>query len=141
MVALFIGGSACGFLKACARYGVTERINLPFVLVQDVAAALVRGIQAPGIEGRSYNLVDVPLLTARDYLDQLQRLSGTTLDVRYRPIFQFYLTDLTKWLVKLLVHHPDRGRIPSYHDWESRTQKAVFDCSRASVRTELGASL
>ena len=57
------------------------------------------------------------------------------LDVRYRPIFQFYLTDLAKWLVKLLVRHPDRGRIPSYRDWESRTQKAIFDCSRA--RSEL----
>ena len=118
----------------CAVWG-EGRNKLPFVLVQDVAAALVRGIQVPGIEGGSYNLVDVPLLTARDYLDQLQRLSGMRVDVRYRPIFQFYLTDLTKWFVKLVVHHPDRGRVPSYHDWESRTQKAIFDCGRA--RSEL----
>ena len=75
------------------------------------------------------------LLTARDYLEELQRHSGTKLDVRYHAIFQFYLTDLIKWFVKLLVRHPDRGRIPSYRDWESRTQKAIFDCSRA--RTEL----
>ena len=34
--------------------------KLPFVLVHDVAAALVRGIQVDGIEGRSYNLVDLP---------------------------------------------------------------------------------
>ena len=82
-----------------------------------------------------YNLVDLPLLTARDYLEELQRHTGMTLDVRYRSIFQFYLTDLAKWLVKLLVRHPDRGRVPSYRDWESRTQKAIFDCSRA--RSEL----
>ena len=109
--------------------------KLPFVLVRDVAAALVRGIKVPGIEGRSYNLVDLPLLTARDYLEELQRHTGMALDVRYRSIFQFYLTDLAKWLVKLLVRHPDRGRIPSYRDWESRTHKAIFDCSRA--RSEL----
>ena len=111
------------------------RNKLPFVLVGDVAAALVRGMQVVGIEGRSYNLVDLPLLTARDYLAELQRHSGLTLDVRYRPMWRFYLTDLAKWFVKLLVGHPDRGRIPSYRDWESRTQKAIFDCGRA--RSEL----
>jgi nucleoside-diphosphate-sugar epimerase/predicted dehydrogenase len=104
--------------------------KLPFVLVADVAAALVRGIQVAGIEGRSYNLIDVPLLTARDYLGELQRRAGITLTVNYRPIWRFYVTDLTKWLVKLAVRHPDRRRIPSYFDWESRIQKAVFDCSR-----------
>ena len=58
------------------RYGVMASNKLPFVLVRDVAAALVRGIQVPGIEGRSYNLVDLPLLTARDYLEELQRHTG-----------------------------------------------------------------
>jgi nucleoside-diphosphate-sugar epimerase/predicted dehydrogenase len=109
--------------------------KLPFVLVRDVAAALVLGIQVAGIEGRSYNLVDVPLLTARDYLAELQRFLGTSLDVRYRSIRSFYLTDLGKWAVKLLVRHPDRSRIPSYRDWETRTHKAFFDCGRA--RSEL----
>jgi nucleoside-diphosphate-sugar epimerase len=110
--------------------------KLPFVLVADVASALVRGIQVSGIEGRSYNLIDVPLLTARDYLTELQRLAGITLNVHYRPIWRFYVSDLAKWAVKLAVRHPDRIRIPSYRDWESRTQKAFFDCKCA--RTELG---
>lgn len=51
--------------------------------------------------------------------------------VRYRPIWRFYASDFFKWLVKLAVRHPDRIRVPSYHDWESRTHKAIFDCSRA----------
>jgi predicted dehydrogenase/nucleoside-diphosphate-sugar epimerase len=109
--------------------------KLPFVLVRDVAAALLRGIQVPEIEGRSYNLVEFPLLTGRDYLAELQRHTGTVLDIKHRPILQFYLTDIAKWLVKVLVRHPDRGRIPSYRDWESRTHKAIFDCSLA--RSEL----
>ena len=33
------------------------------------------------------------------------------------------LSDLTKWIVKMAVRHPDRSRVPSYSDWESRTQK------------------
>jgi predicted dehydrogenase/nucleoside-diphosphate-sugar epimerase len=110
--------------------------KLPLVLVQDVAAALVRCIQTDGIEGRSYNLIDVPLLSAREYLAELQRLAGIKLTIFHRSILWFYLSDLLKWAVKLAVGHPDRARIPSYRDWESRTQKAIFDCSRA--REDLG---
>ncbi len=121
--------------SVCEVWGNGQN-NLPFVLVADVATALVRGIKVPAIEGRSYNLVDVPLLTARDYLTELQRLAGITLSVHYRPIWRFYVPDLAKWGIKLAIRHPDRFRIPSYRDWESRTQKALFDCGRA--RIELG---
>ena len=113
--------------------GVT---TLPFVLVDDVATALVRGIEVPGIEGRSYNLIDVPLLTARDYLRELQQRAGIALTVLHRPIWRYYLADLAKWAVKFAVGHPDRARIPSYRDWESRTQKAFYNSARA--RVELG---
>lgn len=112
------------------------RNHLPFVLVSDVASALVRGIQIQEIEGRSYNLVDIPLLTAREYLVELEKLAGIPLEVHYRSIWQLYLSDLVKWGVKLAVGHPDRIRIPSYWDWESRTQNAQFDCQRA--RKDLG---
>jgi predicted dehydrogenase/nucleoside-diphosphate-sugar epimerase len=110
--------------------------KLPFVLVGDVGAALLRGIQVESIEGRSYNLIDTPLLSARDYLQELERLAGVKLTVFYRPIWRFYINDLAKWLVKSATGHPDRHRVPSYRDWESRTQRAVFDCTRA--RAELG---
>jgi predicted dehydrogenase/nucleoside-diphosphate-sugar epimerase len=109
--------------------------KLPFVLVTDVAAALVRGIQVPGIEGRSYNLIDVPLLSARDYIDELQSLATLKFKVLYRPIWQFYISDLTKWIVKVIVKHPDRIRFPSYSDWAARRQMAIFNCAKA--RAEL----
>ena len=114
----------------CQVWGEGQN-KLPLVLVADVAAALVRGIQVEGIEGRSYNLVDEPLLTARDYLTQVQRLTAMKLTVDYKPIWQFYASDVAKWLSKLVVRHPDRFRVPSYSDWESRTQKAFFDAARA----------
>ena len=112
------------------------RNKLPFVLVTDVAAALVRGIRVPGIEGRSYNLVDDPLLTARDYVNELERRSEMTFGIYYRPIWRFYLTDLVRWLAKMAIRQPGRSRIPSYFDWESRTQKAHFE--NKCARTELG---
>jgi predicted dehydrogenase/nucleoside-diphosphate-sugar epimerase len=109
--------------------------KLPFVLVGDVASALVKAMDIPAIEGRSFNLIDVPLLTANEYLDELQRITGQKLHVYHRPIWRFYLGDMTKWLVKLGVGHPDRARVPSYYDWESRTQKAYFNCD--STRRDL----
>jgi nucleoside-diphosphate-sugar epimerase len=121
--------------NVCEVWGDGEN-KLPFVLVADVASALVRSIQVTGIEGRSYNLVDIPLLSARDYLDQWQKLSGAKVRAYYRPIWQFYMADLAKWFVKVAVGHPDKHRIPSYFDWNSRTQRAIFDCTRA--RNELG---
>jgi nucleoside-diphosphate-sugar epimerase/predicted dehydrogenase len=122
-------------LGVCQVWG-NGTCKLPLVLVADVAQAMVRGIQATGIEGHSYNLVDAPLLTAREFLAELQRIAGMTLEIQYRPIFAFYMIDLIKWVLKLAIRHPDRYRIPSYFDWESRSQRAHFDCSRA--RQELG---
>lgn len=112
------------------------RNQLPLVLNTDVAAALVKGIQVPDIEGQTFNLVDLPLISARDYVGELQRHAGLKLNIIYRPIWQFYLSDMMKWFIKLVVGHPDRTRIPSYADWETRTQKALFDCR--TTREKLG---
>jgi nucleoside-diphosphate-sugar epimerase len=121
--------------RICEVWGQGNN-QLPFVLVSDVASALVKGIEIPGIEGKSFNLVDSPTLTAREYLEALQDRAGLRLVVRYRSIWQFYVADLTKWAIKLVLRHPDSARFPSYVDWESRTQKAIFDCTLA--RKELG---
>lgn len=110
--------------------------KLPLVLVDDVAAGLVKAMEVPGIEGRSYNLIDLPLLSARDYIDGLERLAGFKVEVHAQPIWRFFLADFIKWPVKRAVGHPDGRRVPSYFDWESRTQKAHFDSSR--TREELG---
>jgi nucleoside-diphosphate-sugar epimerase len=105
--------------------------KLPLVLVSDVASALVKMITTVGIEGDAYNLIDRPLLTAPDYLAELQSSTGQKLDITYRQIWRLYLTDFLKWTIKMAVRHPDRLRIPSYFDWKSRTQKAEFNCDHA----------
>ena len=114
----------------CEVWGDGDNV-LPFVLVADVAAALVRAIEKEGIEGRTYNLVDAPLLTSNDYLAALQQHGGLRLVIQHRPIWRFYLEDLAKWFVKLAVGHPDRLRVPSYRDWESRTQRGRFSSTLA----------
>lgn len=109
------------------------RNPLPLVLVEDVAAALVAAHDLPGLEGESFNLVADPCLTAQEYLDELDRAGGLRLQRQARPIARFYLRDLFRWAIKVAVRHPDR-RVPSYRDWESRTQKATFDCTKAKER-------
>jgi predicted dehydrogenase/nucleoside-diphosphate-sugar epimerase len=118
----------------CQTWGNGEN-KLALVLVQDVAAGLITAMNTPGIEGRSFNLVGPPLLTAQDYLNALDASGGIKVQRHATPIARFYLQDMMKWAVKVAVRHPER-RLPSYRDWESRTGRAIFDCTAA--RTTLG---
>jgi len=104
--------------------------KLGLVLVEDVAAGLIAAMETPGIEGQSFNLVGPPLLTATEYLDALDAAGGIRIQRHRTSIAEFYLRDMMKWAVKVAVRHPER-RLPSYRDWESRTGRAVFDCSAA----------
>ncbi len=106
---------------------------LPLVLVQDVASALVAIKDAPRIEGESFNLIGDPLLTAREYVAELERYAGLKLQVRPTPMLKYYLSDLAKYAVKVVVRHPGRYR-PSLRDWQGRTQLALFDCSKTKQR-------
>ena len=60
--------------------------KLPFVLVGDVASALLLSANVGGIEGNSYNLTDIPLLTAREYLAELEGAAKVSFSVRYNVI-------------------------------------------------------
>ncbi len=118
--------------SVCQTWG-NGRNPLPLVLVDDVVKGLVAASEVPGIEGESFNLVGDPCLTAQDYLDEMDRIGSIRIRRYSPPILKFYLTDMFKWAVKVVTRHPDR-QLPSYHDWESRQQSAIFDCTRAKVR-------
>jgi nucleoside-diphosphate-sugar epimerase len=109
--------------------------KLALVLVEDVAAGLIAAMETPDIDGRSFNLVGEPLMTAQEYLDELDRAGAMKIQRHATPIARFYRMDMLKWMVKVAVRHPKR-RLPSYRDWESRTGRAVFDCTAA--KTVLG---
>ncbi len=109
--------------------------KLPLVLVEDVASGVLAALTTADVEGRSFNLVGDPCLSAREYLDEIERAGGFRIQRQATPIARFFAGDLFKWAVKMAVRFPER-RMPSYRDWKSRTQHALFDCSRAKV--ELG---
>jgi nucleoside-diphosphate-sugar epimerase len=85
---------------------------LPFVLVRDVADAMVRAMDAPGIEGKTFNLVGDVFLSAREYI----RLAGerTLRNFRYYPrnlpLFNAKVT--AKTLVKRML---GRGGARQYY--------------------------
>lgn len=104
---------------------------LPTVLVEDVARALVLARDAEGIDGEAFNLAGEPVLSARKYLEELERCAGVEFRKLPTAPWKFYVADMGKWLVKQLVRHPERRR-PSYREWGSRTHHARFDCSKAA---------
>ncbi len=103
---------------------------LPFVLVEDVADALIRAMEAPNVLGESFNLVAESRYSATDYLRELEQAAGVEIVKSPTAIWKFAALDYLKWVVKRVVRHPDR-RKPSYRDWETRTQQARYDCSKA----------
>jgi predicted dehydrogenase/nucleoside-diphosphate-sugar epimerase len=109
--------------------------KLPLVLVDDVAEGLALGMEVPGIEGRSFLLTDAPLLTAREYVEEVARASATKISAPATPIWRFFALDLAKEAVKHLIRHPNR-RAPSYHDWSCRAHRARYD--NAETRRVLG---
>ena len=105
------------------------RNPLPFVLVEDVAEALAQALDAPGIEGRCYNLVGDVRLTARDYIAELARVLERPLQFHPQSATWLWGEDVGKWLVKRAG-----GRavpLPSRRDFVSRGMAATFDCSDA----------
>jgi nucleoside-diphosphate-sugar epimerase/predicted dehydrogenase len=103
---------------------------LPFVLVEDVAEALVTALHAEAIDGDSFNLIADAQLSALDYLNALEQCTAVEFQKLPTAPWKFYLVDVLKSIIKRAIRHPDR-RWPSYRDWETRTQRANYDCSKA----------
>ena len=118
-------------LGRCSYWGKGENL-LPLVLVEDVAAGLVAALDAPRIEGKTYNLSAAPCLSARDYVREVEQAIGSKITAHTSNPIKGLLGDLFKWSVKMAVRHPDRKRIPSLQDWRCREQHAHFDTSAAA---------
>lgn len=105
------------------------RNPLPFVLADDVAAAIVCALRAERAEGRCYNLVGDVRPTAREYLAWLAE--ATRRPLRFHPKVPAMLLaeDGAKWLLKRAGGR--RSPPPSRRDLLSRGLRASFDCSDA----------
>ncbi|MGB8329199.1 MAG: NAD-dependent epimerase/dehydratase family protein, partial [Polyangiales bacterium] len=104
---------------------------LPIVLVEDVADAMVRAMEVPGIEGESFNLASDPCITANEYLDELERHAGIKLRRVATSAPRLYGEAMAKWAIKSLARREPR---PAYSDWRGRTFASTFDPSKTRQR-------
>ncbi|BAP58218.1 putative dehydrogenase [Thioploca ingrica] len=108
---------------------------LPIVLVNDVAAAMVKAIAVPNIEGAAYNLTSLPCLTANDYLDEFEQHAGIQLTRIPASNWRYYLESLAKWSIKKVGRDPGAA-FPSYAEIKGRSFASTFNSSKA--QRELG---
>jgi predicted dehydrogenase/nucleoside-diphosphate-sugar epimerase len=110
------------------------RNPLPFVLVDDVAAAIVGALRAEQAVGRCYNLVGDVRPTAREYLAWLAEATGRPLRFHPKSPAVLLIEEAAKWLLKRAGGR--RSALPSRRDLLSRGLSAPFDCS--DVKRDLG---
>ena len=102
------------------------RNPLPFVLAEDVAAAIAKACDVEGIDGRAFNLVGDVRLDARDYTAALAAALGRPLRFHPQSPPRLWLIEQAKWMVKRISGR--RGSAPSLRDLHSRGLRARFDC-------------
>ncbi|MEJ0015013.1 MAG: NAD-dependent epimerase/dehydratase family protein [Acetobacteraceae bacterium] len=105
------------------------RNPLPFVLVEDVAAAILLAVATDAVDGHCYNLVGDVRPSARDYIAQLAEAMQRPLTFRPQSVDLLWLVELGKYLIKRATGR--RGAPPSRRDLLSRGLRATFDCGDA----------
>ena len=123
------GIAAWPYSSVCSLWGDGSN-PLPIVLVDDVADALVQAIDAPDIEGESFNLASAPVISANEYLDEFEREAQIKLRRVPTPAWRNYVSSMGKWAIKRVGRDPNAA-FPSFEDCDGRSLAAVFDCSKA----------
>ncbi|MET0284725.1 MAG: NAD-dependent epimerase/dehydratase family protein [Polyangiales bacterium] len=106
---------------------------LPIVLVEDCADAMVRAQDVPGIEGESFNIIGEPVITAQQYLDELERAAGVKFNRVATSSTRYFVEDIGKYVIKAIGRDP-QAKVPSFYNSDSRSCAARFDSSRARRR-------
>jgi len=109
---------------------------MPFVLVDDVADGLVLAMAAPGVEGRSFNLIGDPMLSARDYFEAIEKANEVKMRAAPTPIWTYYAVDVVKYWAKRLLAKRTGMTKPSFRDWQSRAQLSAYE--NATAKQALG---
>jgi predicted dehydrogenase/nucleoside-diphosphate-sugar epimerase len=110
------------------------RNPLPFVLVEDVADAILRAARAGEIDQRSYNLVGDVRLGAREYIAALAEALQRPLKFHPQSVDLLLAQEYGKFLIKRVTGRASAP--PSRRDLLSRGLRASFDCG--DVKRDLG---
>lgn len=112
----------------CISWGWNVSHGLPFVLVDDVVAALVNAVGRAGLEGMTLNLVGDVRLGAAEYIKVLREESHRDIRLHRQPVWEWWLEHVVQWLLKAAARRPDNP-YPSYRDLLSLRSAATIDCS------------
>jgi predicted dehydrogenase/nucleoside-diphosphate-sugar epimerase len=102
---------------------------LPFVLVEDVADAIVGALESDAALGKSFNLVGDVRPSAREFVALLAEATNRPLMFHPQAVDWLYSSELFKWLIKRGTGK--KADVPSRRDLLSRGLSATFDCSDA----------
>ncbi|MBA2588380.1 MAG: NAD-dependent epimerase/dehydratase family protein [Alphaproteobacteria bacterium] len=102
------------------------RNPLPFVLVNDVADAILSSTKEPRAYGAAFNLVGDVRPTARVYIEALGQALHRPLKFHPKNPYMLYADELGKWAIKRIAGR--KVPLPSLRDILSRGLKADFDC-------------
>ncbi|GAA6207074.1 hypothetical protein NBRC116601_03670 [Cognatishimia sp. WU-CL00825] len=100
---------------------------LPFVLIDDVAEALVSMMENQNAVGQSFNLVADQMMSARDYFAAIHKQLGAKIDVSSGNLTAFWMADAVKYLLKRYALRRHGAIRPSLADWKSRAHLSPFD--------------
>ena len=117
----------------CIAWGRRVDRPLPFVLADDVAAALAAAVGREGLAGASFNLVGDVRLSAREYVAALRQASGRDIRLHPRSVLAWRASELFKWAVKAVARKPDNIALSS-RELSYRTLASAFDCAAAKER-------
>lgn len=99
---------------------------LPFVLVDDVAEGLILIAERDEAVGESFNLIGDPMLSARDYFDEIHATLGARINVSGSTPVAHYVSDAMKFFLKTTVLRKADIPRPSLRDWKSRAHLSAF---------------
>lgn len=120
---------------AVRLWGTGKNI-LPFVLVDDVSDAMISMMDVPDIAGEDFNLIGPPMLTGKDYLNEIHRRLGARLKVTSSNLDMLWAADVVKQFLKRhVLRRKDAAGIVRV-DWKSRGHLSRFD--NAKPRQLLG---
>ena len=103
---------------------------LPLVLVDDVVSALVAAMEAPGINGRCFNLAGDVRMSAREFVALVAQLSKRRYRFYPRPLMHLQAVDIAKWVLKVLARKAENP-FPSFRDLCSNSLRTTIDCTAA----------
>ncbi len=102
------------------------RTPIPFVLLKDVVQALLASMDAPNVEGMSFNLAGDVRLSAAEYVRIIAERTGRDFRFHPRGLATHQAIEIAKWVVKVLARKKENP-FPSWHDLKSRTMARWID--------------